>query len=767
MISAPDLVTRLQRDTADYLVDAWQRSALTLDVLRERGDIFLAHLIAGKPPLLQFEHELLIDGRSLPAPCNYALLRILPPPGVTLDPVRRPIVIIDPRAGHGPGIGGFKPDSEVGVALKAGHAVYFVTFAPEPVDGQTLIDVARAEADFIEHVRGRHPACPDKPAVIGNCQAGWAVAGLASVRPDLMGPIVLNGAPLSYWGGSPAQNPMRYAGGLLGGAWLSAFTADLSGDRFDGAWLVSNFENLNLGNTWWGKYDHLYANVDTERERFLEFERWWGGYFRMTGEEIESIVENLFVGNRLARGEVVADGVPIDLRNITSPIVIFASWGDNITPPQQALNWIIDAWGSEKALVAAGRTIVYMLHPTIGHLGIFVGRAVARKEHDQIVNTLDLIERLPPGLHEMKIVPKDPGAPFADLEPGGFSVQFEPRTVDDIRALDPDGRHDEAMFSTVAQVSEANMTAYRTLWQPWVKAVGSRPLGDALRWLHPLRQQHLALSSFSPAAPWVREAARRAEADRRPAAAGNVWRAWERLASDWITESLNRIGGLRDDGSSRWVTFAYGPQGLGALLPPEASDETAALARAETSEAEARRIATGLAEQGGFPEAVCRLVLAGLSHRGVIERRTLRLGQLIARSHHEMAAAPGARHAARPSADEWKAVLERQTLVMTFAGDEAMAALPRLLPAPSDRERAVALAAAVLMMAPALADPASPASRAIRERLGVDPARVAALALSLAQTVDSSHPDDPDGLPPPSLPAPATTAARRRRKAAA
>jgi Protein of unknown function (DUF3141) len=28
---------------------------------------------------------------------------------------------IDPRAGHGPGIGGFKADSEIGVALKAGH----------------------------------------------------------------------------------------------------------------------------------------------------------------------------------------------------------------------------------------------------------------------------------------------------------------------------------------------------------------------------------------------------------------------------------------------------------------------------------------------------------------------------------------------------------------------------------------------------------------------------------------------------------------------
>ena len=55
-------------------------------------------------------------------PANYALVRIIPPRGVEVDDTKRPFVIVDPRAGHGPGIGGFKEDSEVGVALRAGHA---------------------------------------------------------------------------------------------------------------------------------------------------------------------------------------------------------------------------------------------------------------------------------------------------------------------------------------------------------------------------------------------------------------------------------------------------------------------------------------------------------------------------------------------------------------------------------------------------------------------------------------------------------------------
>jgi len=40
---------------------------------------------------------------------------------------------------------------------------------------------------------------------------------MAAIRPDLVGPMILAGAPLSYWAGVHGKNPMRYLGGLLGG----------------------------------------------------------------------------------------------------------------------------------------------------------------------------------------------------------------------------------------------------------------------------------------------------------------------------------------------------------------------------------------------------------------------------------------------------------------------------------------------------------------------------------------------------------------------
>jgi hypothetical protein len=116
----------------DYTVDLVQRSVLFWDTLRQRGNNWIEHQRAGEPPLLHFDYEMLMDARKFERPVNYAILKIIPPAGVTVDPKRRPYVIIDPRAGHGPGLGGFKDDSEVGVALRDGHPVYFVMFFPKP-----------------------------------------------------------------------------------------------------------------------------------------------------------------------------------------------------------------------------------------------------------------------------------------------------------------------------------------------------------------------------------------------------------------------------------------------------------------------------------------------------------------------------------------------------------------------------------------------------------------------------------------------------------
>lgn len=314
----PEFITQ----NVDYWTDFWQRTILFWDVLRQRSNQYYEHKAMKIPNVLRFEAEVLIDGRQLERPVNYGLARIKPPEGVLLDMQKRPFVVVDPRAGHGPGIGGFKANSEIGVAMKAGHPCYFIGFGPEPMPNQTIEDIMRAEAVFLEKVIQLHPEAEGKPCVIGNCQAGWAVMMLAATRPELFGPIIVPGSPMSYWAGVEGRNPMRYTGGLLGGSWLTALTSDLGHGKFDGAWLVGNFENLNPANTLWTKNYNVWANVDTEAQRFLDFETYWGGHVNLNAEEIQWIVDQLFIGNRLATAEIItSDGVRVDLRNIRSPII--------------------------------------------------------------------------------------------------------------------------------------------------------------------------------------------------------------------------------------------------------------------------------------------------------------------------------------------------------------------------------------------------------------------------------------------------------------
>jgi len=727
--------------------DAFERHVLFADALRQRGNLYRDHRDAGNPALLKFAHELVLDGRDLPQPCNYALLRILPPADCAAPKAwARPLVVVDPRAGHGPGIGGFKRDSEVGVALRAGHPVYFVTFRPEPEEGQTLFDVMRAEIRFLEEVVARHPQASGKPMVIGNCQAGWASALLAAARPDLVGTLMVVGSPLSYWAGSSTMNPMRYSGATLGGAWLAEFTADMAGGRFDGAHLVENFERLNPANTWWSRYQRLWANVDTEAERFLEFERWWGGYFRMTGDEIGTIVDKLFVGNQLARGEVATDeGQRLDLRAITAPVVVFASWGDNITPPPQALNWIIDTWGDERAIAAAGRTVVYVLHEHVGHLGIFVGADIARKEHDQIVTSMDVINHLPPGLYEMNVQLKDGSTParWDDLEPGSYTVQFLHRTMDDLRAINPEGREEEQLFATVAQVSEQGLQAYRSGVQPWLKAMQPmlRAWGDAALAWHPLRLQRSVFSDDHPAAPWVAQAAEHIRAHRHALPADHPQRSWEAALNTWVESHLNLARDLRDRQVVQWSRLAFGPLGWGAWFPPQPSDETRAQARAQTQLTDARKAVLATLAEGGFEQAVCRIVVAGMVSIGAFERRSLRLARLLAEL--PLGELPRGQARGDLSVDEWQARLKAEARIAAVAPVEALSALAQMLPSHADREHALAVAAAVLMIEPTLHNPRSEIIELLIPMLDLAPDGVIELARRLTAQVGADKPAPP------------------------
>ncbi len=666
-----------------YAIDTMQRSILFWDALRQRGNIYLEHRAQGEPPILDFAYEIVLDARTFSRPANYALLRVLPKPGMTVDSGKRPFIIVDPRAGHGPGVGGMKEDSQVGVSLRAGHPTYFVMFYPEPMPNQTLGDVAAAEARFVEEVTKLHPESEGKPCVIGNCQAGWAVMALSAVESGLMGPVIICGSPMSYWAGVDGKNPMRYMGGLLGGAWITSLLCDLGGGKFDGANLVANFERLNPANTLWTKPYNLYSHIDGEIERFLEFERWWTGFFLLTKEEMTQIVNDLFVGNKLQRGGVrLAGGAALDLKDITAPVVVFASGGDNITPPQQALNWIVDVYGSEEEIKLHGQTIVYILHQDIGHLGIFVSGKVAQKEHYEINEAIDFIDILPPGLYEMVIEKMPEGA--GDRPEDRYLSRFEPRTIADIRQLD-DGQKDNEFFASPKLVSELNTQFYEAFIGPWVRMMVTEPLAQTLRELQPLRLQYRLLSDENPFMWPFQMLAPMVAKHRRPVADDNPFLTAEKHFSDSVVTVLDHYRDLRDRMQEMLFKAIYGPKALGAFMYNEEDLEIAKFApivRSKREQAEldsAIERVKGRMEEGGFAEGWARIVATLMLGAGGINELELETGRKVREQHPKLR---------QLSINERKRLLKEQSYMVQLDPDRAIESLASLLPTLEERREA-------------------------------------------------------------------------------
>jgi hypothetical protein len=76
----------------EYMVDAAQRSVMFTYVMRDRGNQYLEQLAEKVPNVLNYAPEPVVDRRTFERPVNYGLVRIIPPKGVEMDPLRRPFV---------------------------------------------------------------------------------------------------------------------------------------------------------------------------------------------------------------------------------------------------------------------------------------------------------------------------------------------------------------------------------------------------------------------------------------------------------------------------------------------------------------------------------------------------------------------------------------------------------------------------------------------------------------------------------------------------
>jgi hypothetical protein len=382
----------------------------------------------------------------------------------------------------------------------------------------------------------------------------------------------------------------------------------------------------------------------------------------------------LFVGNRLATGEIVTStGERIDLRNIRSPIICFCSKGDNITPPQQALGWIVDLYGTDDDLRACGQTIVYAVHESVGHLGIFVSGGVAKKEHQEFASNIDLIDVLPPGLYEAVLTPASADTAHPERVAGDWIARFEPRTLNDVRAIVQPDPENERRFAAVRRVSEINLGLYRTLFQPFVQASINQQGAD---WLRKLNHAELPFEIFSQRNPLMQQVARLAEQvreQRQPVSPDNPLLQWQQTMSQGIIAALDGYRDLRDASIERIFLTVYGSPVLQAMLGLGATDEPARKspgiepARAALVQQRIAELKARLAEGGAREAAIRALLYVGMGGAGADERAFNELRQIRAENQGLTLQA-------------FKQMVREQYFSLMLDREGALAAIPKMLP---------------------------------------------------------------------------------------
>jgi len=525
---------------------------------------------------------------------------------------------------------------------------------------------------------------------------------MAATHPDVPGPLLIAGAPLSYWAGVRGKNPMRYTGGMLGGTWLTSLSGDLGGGKFDGANLVANFESLNPANTYFEKPYNVYSKVDTEAERFLDFETWWGSPVLMNAGEMQWIADNLFVGNKLTSGDLrTSDGTQIDLRNIQSPIVVFCSWGDDITPPQQALGWVTDIYRDDEDLIASGQTIIYSVHGSVGHLGIFVSGKIATREHGEFTSSMDMIDMMPPGLYEVVIEDIADDTANRALISGDYLFRLVPRKLDDVRALGGNSAEDDLKFATVDRISTINRRLYESYLGPFVRSVTPPAFGEWARKMHPNRVRFSIFSDENPAMGFVAASAERIRGQREAAGEQNMLSASEKTMAASISATLTAFGAARDALTEQLFHLTYGSPLLQALVGLDSREVEAGRrpereALREQAKAKRREELETKYEAGGAVEAALRSIAYIRMGDGSVDER----GYAMIKQLHD--AQPAGR---QRTLAELKSIVRDQYLLLRLDEERAVSAIPKLLPRDAEERARTLRAVERIALAPGQQSP--------------------------------------------------------------
>ena len=206
--------------------------------------------------------------------------------------------------------------------------------------------------------------------LVGLCQGGWVSAMIAARFPDKVNALVLAGAPIDTDAGNGPIKRMVHESPIS----FYEELVELGGGLMKGKFMLQGWKNMHPEQHYIQDHIDLYEHINdpTYLAKEETFESWYENPIDLPGRWYLQVIKQLFKENRLAKGEFVALGRKLNLRDITFPAYLLAGASDDITTPEQVLD-------AAKYLGTPRDRIVQKTVPG-GHIGLFMG-ARTLKEH--------------------------------------------------------------------------------------------------------------------------------------------------------------------------------------------------------------------------------------------------------------------------------------------------------------------------------------------------------------------------------------------------
>jgi poly(3-hydroxybutyrate) depolymerase len=273
-----------------------------------------------------------------------------------------PTLLIAPYALHGAVIADLAPGHSLIEALRgAGVSKLFLTDWKSAAPGMRFfsIDTYLAELNVaVDEVGG-------KANLLGLCQGGWLSLMFSARFPSKVRCLVLAGSPIDLEAErSNIVEAARAAQPEVFEELVRLGGERILGHRMLGFWGVTELDPAAIG--------EILQIADVPEHLCERFRAWHRSPLDLPGSYYLQVVEQLFRGNHLAKGEFQALGRSIDLSKVTVPLFLLAGRDDEVTSPGQLL--------AAARLVGTSPRHTETAVAGCGHLSLFLGARTLTSE---------------------------------------------------------------------------------------------------------------------------------------------------------------------------------------------------------------------------------------------------------------------------------------------------------------------------------------------------------------------------------------------------